>query len=93
MAILKEMGMASMILAYNDRFRTAKSGGYVSPTFTEWMLDGIWPDDITPTQAADMVDYYAKLVGVDHVGIASDDMFTTKNVVKFAKANAAAPYE
>ena len=73
-----------------EAMRAAKSGGYVSPTFTEWMLDGIWPDDITPQQAADMVDYYAKLVGVDHVGIASDDMFSTENVVKFAKANAAA---
>ena len=41
-------------------------------------------------QAADMIDYYVKLVGVDHVGIASDDMFTTENVVKFATANAAA---
>jgi len=70
--------------------RAAKSGGYVSPTFTEWMMDGIWPDNISPKQAADMIDYYAKLVGVDHVGIASDDMFTTENIVKFANANAAA---
>ena len=73
-----------------EAIRTAKSGGYVSPTFTEWMMDGIWPEDITPKQAADMVDYYVKLVGVDHVGIASDDLFSTKNIVKFAKANAAA---
>ena len=73
-----------------EAMRAANSGGYVSPTFTEWMLDGIWPDDISPKQAADMVDYYIKLVGVDHVGIASDDMFSTENVVKFAKANAAA---
>jgi len=72
-----------------DAIRAARSGGYVSPTFTEWMMDGIWPDDISPQQAADMVDYYVKLVGVDHVGIASDDMFTTENVVKFAMANAA----
>ena len=73
-----------------EAIRAAKSGGYVSPTFTEWMMDGIWPDDITPQQAADMIEYYVKLVGVDHVGIASDDMFSTENVVKFAKANAAA---
>ena len=73
-----------------EALRAAKSGGYVSPTFTEWMMDGIWPDDITPQQAADMIDYYVKLVGVDHVGIASDDMFTTENIVKFANANAAA---
>ena len=53
-------------------------------------MDGIWPDDITPQQAADMVDYYVQLVGVDHVGIASDDMFTMENVIKFATANAAA---
>lgn len=65
----------------------AKTGGVVSPTFTEWMMDGIWPDDITPKQCADMVDYYAKLIGVDHVGIASDDMFILSLVVAFAKAN------
>ena len=73
-----------------EAIRAAKSGGYVSPTFTEWMMDGIWPDDITPQQAADMIDFYVKLVGVDHVGIASDDMFTTENIVGFASANAAA---
>lgn len=67
--------------------RCAKSGGYVSPTFTEWMMDGIWPDDITPQQCADMIHYYVKLVGVDHVGIASDDMFTTEPTMNFVKAN------
>ncbi|WP_439108144.1 dipeptidase [Congregibacter sp.] len=66
----------------------AKSGGYVAPTFTEWMVDGIWPDDLTPKQAADMIDYYAKLVGVDHVAIATDDMFDVSLVVDFAKKNA-----
>ncbi|MEP4149207.1 MAG: membrane dipeptidase [Halioglobus sp.] len=71
-----------------EALRAAKSGGYVSPTFTEWMLDGIWPDDLTPKQAADMIDYYAKLVGVDHVGIATDDMFDVSLVVDFAKKNA-----
>ncbi|MFC4992445.1 dipeptidase [Rubritalea tangerina] len=70
--------------------RAAKSGGFVSPTFTEWMMDGIWPDDITPQQCADMIDYYVKLIGVDHVGIASDDMFTTKPTLDFVKKNAAA---
>lgn len=73
----------------DEALRAAKSGGYVSPTFTEWMMDGIWPDDISPKQAADMIDYYVKLVGVDHVGIATDDMFSTELVVNFAKANAA----
>lgn len=72
----------------DEAIRAAKSGGYVSPTFTEWMMDGIWPEDISPEQAADMIDYYVKLVGVDHVGIATDDMFSTKLVVDFAKANA-----
>ncbi|MEP4076302.1 dipeptidase [Haloferula sp.] len=67
--------------------RAAKSGGYVSPTFTEWMMDGIWPDDITPKQCADMIDYYVKLVGVDHVGIATDDMFTTEPTLNFVNAN------
>jgi len=70
-----------------EAIRTAKSGGFVSPTFTEWMMDGIWPDDITPVQAADMIDYYVKLVGVDHVGIASDDMFTTEPTMNFVNAN------
>ena len=50
-------------------------------------MDGIWPDDITPQQAADMIDYYVKLVGVDHVGIASDDMFTTEPTMNFVNAN------
>ena len=71
-----------------EAIRAAKSGGYVSPTFTEWMMDGIWPEDISPKQAADMIDYYVKLVGVDHVGIASDDMFSTELVVDFATKNA-----
>ncbi|MEM7461485.1 MAG: membrane dipeptidase [Pseudomonadota bacterium] len=72
----------------DEAVRAAKSGGYISPTFTEWMMDGIWPEDISPKQAADMIDYYVKLVGVDHVGIATDDMFSTQLVVDFAKANA-----
>ena len=71
----------------DEAIRAAKSGGFVSPTFTEWMMDGIWPDDISPQQAADMIDYYVKLVGVDHVGIASDDMFTTEPTMNFVNAN------
>ena len=70
-----------------EALRAAKSGGYVSPTFTEWMMDGVWPDDISPKQCADMIDYYVKLVGVDHVGIATDDMFTTKPTMNFVNAN------
>ena len=69
--------------------RVKKSGGYVSPTFTEWMMDGIWPDNISPKQAADMIDYYVKLVGEDHVGIATDDMFDVSLIVDFVKKNAA----
>ena len=72
-----------------EALRVVKSGGYVAPTFTEWMMDGIWPDDITPKQAADMIDYYVKLVGEDHVAIATDDMFDVSLVVDFAKKNAA----
>jgi len=70
-----------------EALRVKKSGGYVSPTFTEWMMDGIWPDDITPQHCADMIDYYVELLGVDHVGIASDDMFTTEPTMNFVKAN------
>lgn len=66
----------------------AKSGGVVSPTFTEWMMDGIWPDDISPKHCAEMIDYYVKLVGEDHVGIATDDMFTLEILSKFINANA-----
>jgi len=72
-----------------EALRTARSGGFVSPTFTEWMMDGIWPEDITPQQCADMIDYYVKLVGVDHVGIASDDVFTTEPTIAYAEANSA----
>lgn len=68
--------------------RVKKSGGYVSPTFTEWMVDGIWPDDLSPKQAADMIDYYVKLLGEDYVGIATDDMFDVSLVVEFATKNA-----
>ena len=52
-------------------------------------MDGIWPEDITPQQCADMIDYYVKLVGVNHVGIASDDMFTTKPTMDFVAKNTA----
>jgi len=68
--------------------KAARTGGVVAPTFTEWMMDGIWPEDITPQQAADMIDYYVDLIGVDHVGIATDDMFTEELIVAFASANA-----
>lgn len=71
-----------------EALRAAKSGGNVSPTFTEWMVDGIWPDNLSPKQAADMIDYYVKLVGADHVALASDDMFDVSQVVAFAKENA-----
>lgn len=71
-----------------EAIRAAEPGGSVSPTFTEGMMDGTWPEDISPKQAADMIDYYLKLVGVDHVGIASDDMFSTQLVVDFATKNA-----
>ena len=72
----------------DEAIRAAQSGGYVSPTFTEWMMDGVWPEDISPKQAADMIDYYVQLVGVDHVGIATDDMFSLELVVQFATENA-----
>jgi len=68
----------------------AKTGGVVSPTFTEWMMDGVWPDDITPLQCAQMIDYYVKLLGSDHVGIATDDMFTTEIIMAFVNANSGA---
>jgi membrane dipeptidase len=72
-----------------EALRVVNSGGYVSPTFTEWMMDGVWPEDITPVQCANMIDYYVKLVGVDYVGIATDDMFTTKPTMDFVAKNTA----
>ena len=71
-----------------EAIRAAEPGGSVSPTFTEGKMDGTWPEDISPKQAADMIDYYVRLVGVDHLGIASDDMFSTQLVVDFATKNA-----
>ncbi|MEM1084279.1 MAG: membrane dipeptidase [Verrucomicrobiota bacterium] len=71
-----------------EAIRCAKTGGYVAPTFTEWMMDGIWPDDVTPQQCADMFDYYVKLVGIDHVALATDDYFTTAPTMDFVKKNA-----
>lgn len=35
-----------------------------------------------------MIDGAVKVVGVDHVGIATDDMMTVEKVVKFAKKHA-----
>lgn len=70
--------------------RVAKMGGVVGVSFTEWMVDGQFPDDFAPAHAADMLDYARKMVGVDHVSIATDDMFTTAPIVAFAKANPAA---
>ncbi|MGI9518552.1 MAG: dipeptidase [Pirellulaceae bacterium] len=67
--------------------QAAETGGVVSPTFTEWMMDGVWPDDITPLQCAQMLDYYARLVGVDHVGMATDDMMRLDLVLAFTKAH------
>ena len=34
-----------------------------------------------------MIDYYVKLVGVEHVRIASDDIFTTKPTMDFVARN------
>ncbi len=59
----------------------------MSPPLTEWMMDGVWPDDITPEQGAGMLDYYAKLIGVDHVGLATDDLHTIEQVVPSATAH------
>ncbi|MFK7733796.1 MAG: dipeptidase [Pseudomonadales bacterium] len=65
---------------------SAETGGVTCPTFTEWMLDPIWPDDIEPGHCANLIDYVVQLVGIDHCGIASDDMFTVSAVEAFAKA-------
>ena len=89
--LYEELGTATESGCYrninDDQIKkAAKIGGLVAPTFTEWMVDGIWPDDITPLQCAQMVDYVARLVGVDHVGIATDDMMRLDLVIKFAHA-------
>ncbi|WP_211183348.1 membrane dipeptidase [Thalassotalea sp. Y01] len=59
----------------------------VSITATEWMMDGVWTEDITPKQIAEMIDGAVKVVGIDHVGIGTDDMMTVGAVADFAKAN------
>jgi membrane dipeptidase len=51
------------------------------------MMDGSWPDDITPKQFAQMIDGAVKVAGIDYVGIGTDDMMTTAKVVPFAMAN------
>jgi membrane dipeptidase len=66
--------------------RAAQTGGVICPTFTEWMLDPIFPDDIAPEHCANLIDYIVQLVGIDHCGVASDDMFTTQMVEAVAKA-------
>ncbi|MEZ9890376.1 membrane dipeptidase [Vibrio breoganii] len=66
----------------------ADMGGVISVTGTEWMMDGVWPEDITPKQYAEMIDGAVQVVGVDHVGIATDDMMKTEKVVAFAKKHA-----
>ncbi|RLA38610.1 MAG: dipeptidase [Gammaproteobacteria bacterium] len=64
----------------------AATGGVICPTFTEWMLDPIFPDDIEPIHCANLIDYVVQLVGIDHCGIASDDMFTTSAVEGLARS-------
>ncbi len=78
-------------LIANDQIkRVVKMGGIIGVSFTEWMVDGEWPDDFSPKNGADMLDYAVKIAGIDHVSIATDDMFTTAPVVAFAKANPSA---
>ncbi|WP_122032381.1 dipeptidase [Aliivibrio sp. EL58] len=66
----------------------AKMDGVIAVTATEWMMDGVWPEGITPKQFAEMIDGAVKVAGIDHVGIATDDMMTTAKVVPFTMANA-----
>ncbi len=70
--------------------RVAKMGGTVGISFVEWMIHGEWPEDLAPKHGADMLDHAKKVIGVDHISIATDDLFTTAPVVAFAKANPAA---
>jgi membrane dipeptidase len=67
--------------------RVAKMNGVVGISFVEWMIDGVWPEDLAPKHAADMLDHAKSVIGVDHISIATDDLFTTKPIVAFAKAN------
>lgn len=63
----------------------AKMDGVIAVTATEWMLDGVWPEGITPKQFAEMIDGAVKVAGIDHVGIVTDDMMTTAKVVPLQK--------
>lgn len=67
--------------------KVASMGGVVAITGAEFMLDGIWPEDITPKQYAEMVDGAVKVAGIDHVGIGTDDLMTISKVVPFTIAN------
>ncbi|MFM2587688.1 dipeptidase [Vibrio sp. TBV020] len=75
-------------LLSDEQVKTVSNmGGVVSVVAAEWMLDGVWPEDITPKQFAEMIDGAVKIAGVDHVGIATDDMMTVSKVVPFVQAN------
>lgn len=67
--------------------KVASLGGVVAITGAEFMLDGIWPEDIPPKQYAEMVHGAVKVAGIDHVGIGTDDLMTTSKVVPFTIAN------
>ena len=47
----------------------------------------IYPEQVAPEHCVAVLDYVADLVGVDHVGIASDDFFTVERVTEFSDAH------
>jgi microsomal dipeptidase-like Zn-dependent dipeptidase len=68
------------------RLAEPEFGGFAAvESFGDPVRNGfVRSDDISPEQGAAMLDYYAKLVGVDHVGIAVDDMHSIEKVVGFS---------
>lgn len=67
--------------------KVASMGGVIAITAAEWLMDGIWPEDMTPVQLAEMIDGAVKVVGIDHVGIGTDDMMKVSKVIPFTIAN------
>ncbi len=63
----------------------AKTGGVVSPTFVGFMISDDFPNVVTPEHCVRSIDEIVQMVGIDHVGFSSDDMFIIKPVENYAK--------
>jgi len=65
----------------------ASTGGVFALTMLPWLMNsptGRRAQETTPHDAADALDYLIKLIGVDHVGMSSDDTYSWPGVWKWA---------